>query len=1022
MKTKLLFTTVLVAAMSGTALPVHALQGAATSVALFSAEQADGEQTATFVDVTGAYVINASCTENYGWSKDARNVSASYNVNNKVLNSEVYNGAGIEFWTSDGLQDGDLIYQDITGLPNGTYRLTAYAMGRNQNGGDACTDGLYLFANDSETAVTTNVWGEFTTTVVVAENKLKIGLRVQSGNLNNWIAIAGAKLEFSGGELAFYESALNLKVEQAKALGQEYETDKLVPTAYSAQLKAVTATTCTTVDEYKQAISQIDELVAEVNDVKTKFYNVFLYSYEYADKILTSFTADASAVTALQNAMESARESAVATDDLTTWAQYCNTVLSACKVYYDSRTSVSAGVENLDVTPLCVINAGFDDKSMEGWNCTAVPNLDNGMPLFNFDQWWQPTFDFYQDVPVLNGLYYVSVQEHATIGDKTDLFIQSTEGRMTAKMNWNHGGTADVAAVDWAVDKERNRATTGAVLVVDGNVRIGVNVHRGFNGSLFFDNFRLVMVNDGADEIKALYDSKKTEAEAIDQDILLDVFKQPLLAALAMPVETTDDYYAAYNALVKAVSDCNASMAATTALTSLIGECQSYYDNSKAVTTIKSALADAIAEAERYQELTTVEELESYVETLEHARRVFVANAVPTGDVQFDMTFMLTNPDLSDLPAWTAQAGWYTDTNKAIQCMHNGEVASADGKQAFYEIYAGSKTPMPMGNILYQKVVLAPGAYKMTAYAYGKGVNDNYTGDFSGNFFAGETKGDAVTAAILTPGSVEFVQLAESEIKLGLYSDGTGGANWAGIGYMKLYKLAADDMSLNETDATYSVSTDTYTNVVVNRTLKAEDKWNTFCVPFDMSADQLSANEITEVRKLESAETQGENVILTFSEPLQTVEAGVPYIVKASSAVSQIEADGVVVKAAAPASLAVGDVIMQGNYGSTTITGDNYFISDNVFYRAADKNVTVNGFRSYIRFNDAQAAGVNRMLINIDGEVTGIETVAGEVENAVVDVYSIDGRCLKSDVKVTEALEGLHKGIYIVGGKKVVIK
>ena len=69
---------------------------------------------------------------------------------------------------------------------------------------------------------------------------------------------------------------------------------------------------------------------------------------------------------------------------------------------------------------------------------------------------------------------------------------------------------------------------------------------------------------------------------------------------------------------------------------------------------------------------------------------------------------------------------------------------------------------------------------------------------------------------------------------------------------------------------------------------------------------------------------------------------------------------------------------------------------------------------------DQAAAGVNQMLINIDGNVTAIEDVLGEDVDATVNVYTIDGVCVKSGVKSSEALDGLRKGIYIVNGKKVV--
>lgn len=52
---------------------------------------------------------------------------------------------------------------------------------------------------------------------------------------------------------------------------------------------------------------------------------------------------------------------------------------------------------------------------------------------------------------------------------------------------------------------------------------------------------------------------------------------------------------------------------------------------------------------------------------------------------------------------------------------------------------------------------------------------------------------------------------------------------------------------------------------------------------------------------------------------------------------------------------------------------------------------------------------------------TGIGSIATESDN-VVDVYSPAGVCIRRQVEAEKALEGLAKGIYIVGNKKVIVK
>lgn len=49
--------------------------------------------------------------------------------------------------------------------------------------------------------------------------------------------------------------------------------------------------------------------------------------------------------------------------------------------------------------------------------------------------------------------------------------------------------------------------------------------------------------------------------------------------------------------------------------------------------------------------------------------------------------------------------------------------------------------------------------------------------------------------------------------------------------------------------------------------------------------------------------------------------------------------------------------------------------------------------------------------------MTGVVTSSG-----LVNVYSIDGKLLKRNVKVADAGKDLKKGIYIIGKKKVAIR
>ena len=60
-------------------------------------------------------------------------------------------------------------------------------------------------------------------------------------------------------------------------------------------------------------------------------------------------------------------------------------------------------------------------------------------------------------------------------------------------------------------------------------------------------------------------------------------------------------------------------------------------------------------------------------------------------------------------------------------------------------------------------------------------------------------------------------------------------------------------------------------------------------------------------------------------------------------------------------------------------------------------------------------------VISGEGDATAVENVV-IVKNVPADVYTLSGVKIRHNVKMSNATEGLPKGIYIVGGKKVVVK
>lgn len=1033
MKTKLLFTAALMSALSAVPSDMYAFQfrgnefSARDYVSVLAEDVKERPEDGTDVS---EWIVNSDFNNNNGdgWE------------NGNVLGFA--GSSGVLCGTAEVFDREFQISQLIENIPNGLYTVTVQGWANRGNraylngstyvdkGSSVIGDGISGSLQDVSKTFNENLEAHKVVlgNLMVVDGKIRIGVSWNGYYPKSWVAFDNFKLIYNNDGKDRISGLYNDLKNKLQTLADDNQYPEVLWDKVNSALSSVNPEDNT--DSYCSAYMQLkDQNLESLFSSEAKELKKM---QDLCQKLITDNDGDVSSLKAALEQSNSELSSVKNNDEI-------------ILIYNNLKASCNNYLANIGGT--CIESYDFNDGKWDGWNKTG-----NAWPSFADEvlEFYNTNFDFWRPLSGLNkGWYQIEVNAFYRSTDYASYLDK--KNKTLAVVFGDNGGPDKRYSMPALCLYEQNCEDLGGMsnegkfpnwrseankCFSAGRYKMVVNAYVGDNGTLnyglagtnqgnswmCFDNFKVTYM--GSDLVK-MYDAMKSDAIALAEKYGLTAYKAEIEDMAPQDTEnvTENDVWTLNEKTKKIIDIVNKIVDVKLGNNAEANNLLTKKDELLSHSTAPQSSLDKFNKICDIENTDYIYSLVSSEEDVDHifknAYYDYLNEADPVGDYTFDMNHLLTNPDLTNFPSWSQQAGWYTDTDKKIQCMHNSQVALEEGKDAFYEIYAGSRTPMPEGNILYQKTVLAPGSYQMTACAFGLGVNDNYTGNISGNFFAGETKGDAVTAVKLTQGSVKFVQSNEQEIKLGLYSDGTGAANWAGIGYMKLYKVAPDALLLSEGNSTLGINSDTYGNVTVERSLKADGKWNTFCVPFAMTAEQLAANKIEEVRKLENTVENGGSVVLNFSDPVTEIEAGVPYIVKVSDAVSQITVNGVAVKVAEPAPLEVGSVNMLGNYGKMSITGDQYFISDNKFYRAADKNVTVKGFRAYITMDQA-AAGVNQMLINIDGNVTAIEDVLGEDVDATVNVYTIDGVCVKSGVKSSEALDGLRKGIYIVNGKKVV--
>ena len=233
-----------------------------------------------------------------------------------------------------------------------------------------------------------------------------------------------------------------------------------------------------------------------------------------------------------------------------------------------------------------------------------------------------------------------------------------------------------------------------------------------------------------------------------------------------------------------------------------------------------------------------------------------------------------------------------------------------------------------------------------------------------------------------------------------------------------LSTITATALTFNESDISNTFKALNGVNLTINRSMKS-DKWNTFCVPFDLTSEQIVATfgEGTEVRKYVGANGN----VLTFAKATD-IEAGTPYLIKPATADNKYIFKGVNITTTEPAKVGNGDFKFCGVYNLTNVndlaeTGSHVSgIVDNMVKRA-QTNTSIKGFRAYFSVpNNISESAEAALRVAIDGETTGIDAIEGFETNTPTRVYNLSGQY------VGTSTANLKPGVYVSGGKKVIVK
>lgn len=199
------------------------------------------------------------------------------------------------------------------------------------------------------------------------------------------------------------------------------------------------------------------------------------------------------------------------------------------------------------------------------------------------------------------------------------------------------------------------------------------------------------------------------------------------------------------------------------------------------------------------------------------------------------------------------------------------------------------------------------------------------------------------------------------------------------------------------------------TNVNINRTFASG--WHTICVPFETTPEALGAAQA-------QAFTEFDGKILTFGK-VTAMSANTPYLVLFENEKALIKLQNIAISATVPTSVTHGNVTFVGNYEAGKNMEGLYGVAEKAgeqYIMRGGKGSTLGSTGAYFTVSGSE---VNTLRIRLEGTETGISDVEAGKGGQTFDVYSLNGIKVRNQATTTD---GLPKGIYLINGKKHIVK
>ena len=361
----------------------------------------------TGTDITGQFTNTDFEAQNVsGWttSGPANADSRGAHAQGTAADNNYQGTWFMEAWNASGTNFSKFDWSQTIEVPNGYYAVKALAHAIQQKDGSAPT-GVYVYAEDVKTPVTTTTAAEYSVLANVTDGTLTIGYCGESTNVN-WAGCDYFRIIQCHGDTEEAAKTSWLKCEMSQiqedleANVLDYPMDAALRDALSeafvaiepistyAEAEALWSSMKKMAEEAKECVAVYEKLLAKIDEV-----------YEYAED--HDGKGD---VGVLFDAADAAQEGY--DDELFTLAGALAEIEALNDAVYEYNLSIADGTVGFDVTEKYVVNPSVR-KNLNGWKWDgAQPGVQ-----FEVQEFYNCDFNFYQTITGLrNGKYVVKVQ------------------------------------------------------------------------------------------------------------------------------------------------------------------------------------------------------------------------------------------------------------------------------------------------------------------------------------------------------------------------------------------------------------------------------------------------------------------------------------------------------------------------------------------------------------------------------------------------------------------------------------